>query len=93
MTVDHDEWAALYKSDPAEFERRRKAAIATMIDDAPEERQDAMHAMQQEIDAYRATHTSQETLAFIMKRTQELLLDAQDQLLDAAIVLKGAMAR
>lgn len=88
MNIDFDEWAQLYKTDPAEFERRRKEAIATTIDAAPEERQESMYTLQREIDTYRASHSPQDTLAFLAKRQQELLLDLQDQLLDVMIIFK-----
>lgn len=93
MNIDHEEWANLYKSDPAEFERRRRAEIATLIDSAPEERQHSMYALQREIDAYRGTHTPEEVMSFLMKRTQEKLLDLQDQLLDICTIVQSELVR
>lgn len=82
MTIDHDEWAKLYIDDPAEFERRRKAVIATAIDAAPEHLQQKLTDLQSSIDQIRASaKTPLDALAKIGTRMQEQLLDLQDQFL------------
>jgi hypothetical protein len=52
-----DEWAQLYKTDRAEFERRRKQVIADAIAKAPAARQPKLLQMQWKLDAIHQTTT------------------------------------
>ena len=53
MDFDVDEWQRLAREDPAEFERRRQAAIDSLIDQAPLEMRERLWALQSRIDLER----------------------------------------
>lgn len=56
VNISFDEWAALYKADPVEFERRRKELIDLEILKAPIEHRDMLRVLQTECDAIRAVY-------------------------------------
>jgi hypothetical protein len=57
MVFNFDEWAQLYKTDRAEFERRRKAVIAETIAQAPADKQPKLLQLQWKLDAIHQTTT------------------------------------
>jgi hypothetical protein len=52
--MDFDEWQRLAREDPDEFERRRRATIEALIDQAPPEHQERLRALQFRIDLERS---------------------------------------
>lgn len=71
-----DEWAKLYETDPAEFERRRKDLLEKEILKAPVEKRNGLRLLQMECDAIRKTHGPIESAAIMTtmasKKLQEL---------------------
>jgi len=53
MQFDVDEWQRLAREDPGEFERRRQAAIQSLIEQAPAELRERLLALQCRIDLER----------------------------------------
>ncbi len=53
MEFDVDEWQRLAREDPREFERRRQAAIESLIGQAPPELRERLRALQCRIDLER----------------------------------------
>lgn len=71
-----DEWAKLYKTDPIEFECRRKDLLEKQILKAPIENRNNLRLLQMECDAIRKTHGPMESAAIMTsmasKKLQEL---------------------
>ncbi len=55
MNFNFDEWADLYKKDPAEFERRRKEVLEAEILKSPVSRRHKLRLLQVQCDSYRNT--------------------------------------
>lgn len=80
MVFNFDEWAQLAKSDPAEFERHRKAVIADAIAAAPAAQQLKLHQLQWKLDAIRATNTPLGALLKMQEMMWDSFLNMNDQL-------------
>lgn len=52
---DFDEWANLYKTDPVEFEHRRKNLLESLILTAPVSCRNKLRLLQMECDSYHDT--------------------------------------
>lgn len=79
--INFDEWVELYKNDPVEFEKKRRAIISQQINSAPPQIRDKLYALQAEIEIIRAkTKDPLETTKQIMK-----MLDKQSEDLEQAL--------
>lgn len=80
MVFNFDEWAQLYKDDPAEFERRRKAIITETIAAAPPAQQLKLHQLQWKLDAIHTTNTPIGAMLKMQQMMWESFLNMNDQL-------------
>ena len=86
MDFDVDEWQRLAREDPSEFERRRQAAIDSLIEQAPAELRERLWALQSRIDLERrrAKTPLEATL-----RLQSMMWERFGQLRDTLLALTG----
>ncbi len=84
---DFDDWHRLHRADPQAFEARRKAALAAVIDGAPEHVQPRLRGMQFRLEMERARAGSD--LAACLK-AQSLMWDSLTRLRDALEQLSAA---
>jgi Protein of unknown function (DUF3135) len=80
MVFNFDEWAQLYKSDPAEFERRRKEVISEAIAAAPAAQQLKLHQLQWKLDAIHTTNTPIGAMLKMQSLMWESFLNMADQM-------------
>jgi mRNA-degrading endonuclease YafQ of YafQ-DinJ toxin-antitoxin module len=80
MIFNFDEWAQLYKTDPAEFERRRKQVITDAIAQAPAEQQLSLHQLQSKVDAIRTASTPADALLKIHEMMSDSVQELNTQL-------------
>jgi hypothetical protein len=83
MKFDFDEMAALAKSDPYEFERRRVELIKAEINKAPPEHRPKLRALQLKLDMSRANMGHQEFIDYCFKEIDvklDLMADKLDYL-------------
>jgi len=80
FNFNFDEWAALAKTDPAEFERRRKEATSAVIASAPAELQLKLHQLQWKLDGIHQTNTPIGALLKMQSMMWDSFLNINDQL-------------
>lgn len=80
-----DDWADLYRKDPAEFEKKRQQVLDAVIARAPLEIRDKLRITQMECDAIRSIYPPLEAAAAISRLMLERLLDLQNSLIDLKI--------
>lgn len=80
MVFNFDEWAALAKKDPAEFERRRKEATSAVIASAPAELQLKLHQLQWKLDVIHQTNTPIGAMLKMQSMMWESFLNMNDQM-------------
>lgn len=68
-----DEWARLYKTDPAEFDRKRKEFLDLEISKAPEKYRDILRVLQTECNAIRKVNTPLDATIEISAMMEERL--------------------
>jgi len=86
MEFDVDEWQRLAREDPREFERRRRAAIESLIAQAPPELRDRLRALQCRIDLERRRA---KTPLDATVRLQSMMWERFGQLRQALMALTG----
>jgi hypothetical protein len=86
MQFDVDEWLRLARDEPGEFERRRQAAIDSLIAQAPAEQRERLRALQCRIDLERrrAKTPFEATL-----RLQSMMWERFGQLRETLLELSG----
>lgn len=84
--LDIAEWQRLAQTDPAEFERRRRAAIEAVIVQAPSEQQARLRGLQFRIDLER---TRAKTPLGAALRLQSMMWERFSELRKALLVLAG----
>jgi hypothetical protein len=89
MEFDVDEWQRLAREDPREFERRRQAAIESLIGQAPAELQGRLRALQCRIDLERRRA---KTPLEATVRLQSMMWERFGQLRDTLMTLTGQAA-
>lgn len=75
--MNFDEWAALYKENPVEFERRRVEEIEKVINSVPQHRQANLRRLQWKIDGIRQKYKPLAATIEITKLMSQSLCDLQ----------------
>jgi len=83
QNFDFEEWRQLYATDPEAFERRRAAALAAVIESAPERMQQRLRGVQFRLDMERSLARSD--LAACLK--------AHSMMWDSLVRLRDALAK
>jgi len=89
MEFDVDEWQRLAREDPREFERRRQAAIESLIGQAPPELRERLRALQCRIDLERRRA---KTPLEATVRLQSMMWERFGQLRETLMALSGQSA-
>lgn len=87
-SFNFDEWAELYKNDPAEFERRRIELLEKTIQQAPMAVRSKLRVTQMECDAIHNTMTPLDATKEISRLMINKMFDLQDAFLDLGIACK-----
>lgn len=87
--INFDEWSALFKNDPAEFERKRSAIIEAEIMKSPVSSRHKLRVIQLECDAIRETMQPIDAAAHMTKLMIDKVFDMQDLFLDMSIAIHG----
>ena len=82
---DFDEWANLYKTNPAEFEIKRKELLDAEIANAPAACRMQLRLLQIDCDTLRETLPPAEAAKEISKLMLDKVFDLQDAYLDLGI--------
>lgn len=80
--INFDEWADLFKTDPAEFERKRASVIEAEIMKSPVSNRHKLRIIQMECDAIRSAMSPLDATAHMTKLMINKVFDIQDAFLD-----------
>ena len=93
QSFDFEEWMLLAKSDPEEFEKRRKHVIDDLISSAPEDRQQRLRGLQWRIDIERRRCSNPLAACIRLSDMMWNFVYAEDGFLNALKMLGTAHSR
>lgn len=93
QSFDFEEWMLLAKSDPEEFEKRRKHVIDDFISSAPEDRQQRLRGLQWRIDIERRRCSNPLAACIRLSDMMWNFVYAEDGFLNTLKMLRAAHSR